>query len=265
MENFKEINPVFQALLGTTFTWLLTALGASLIFFKREISKKYLDSMLSFAAGIMVSASFFSLLQPAILMGKERIYLVFLGFLSGGFFLLLIDKILPHLHLFTFKYEEEGIKTRWKRMTLLILAITIHNIPEGLAVGIGFGAASLNLEKSSLLGALSLTLGIGLQNFPEGFAVAGPLRREGASPWKAFWYGQLSALVEPIAGVFGVLFVYLAHSILPFALSFAAGAMVYVVVEELIPEAQKEPHSDLSTISILLGFTIMMFLDVVFS
>ncbi len=219
MENFKEINPVFQALLGTTFTWLLTALGASLIFFKREISKKYLDSMLSFAAGIMVSASFFSLLQPAILMGKERIYLVFLGFLSGGFFLLLIDKILPHLHLFTFKYEEEGIKTRWKRMTLLILAITIHNIPEGLAVGIGFGAASLNLEKSSLLGALSLTLGIGLQNFPEGFAVAGPLRREGASPWKAFWYGQLSALVEPIAGVFGVLFVYLAHSILPFALS----------------------------------------------
>lgn len=265
MEFFKGLNPIYQALLGTTFTWLMTALGASLIFFKKDVSKRYLDSMLSFAAGIMLSASFFSLLSPAISMGKDKLHLILFGFLSGGFFLLLIDKILPHLHLFTEKYEEEGIKTRWHRITLLILAITLHNIPEGLAVGVGFGAASLNLENATFLGAISLALGIGLQNFPEGFAVSGPLRREGASPWKAFWYGQLSAVVEPIAGVFGVLFVLVAHSILPFALSFAAGAMVYVVVEELIPEAQKEPHSDLSTISILVGFSLMMFLDVIFS
>lgn len=221
--------------------------------------------MLSFAAGIMLSASFFSLLSPAIEMGKGKLYLVISGFLSGGLFLLLIDKILPHIHLFTFRDEEEGVKTRWRRITLLILAITLHNIPEGLAVGVGFGAASLNIENSNLLSAISLAIGIGLQNFPEGFAVSGPLRREGASRWKAFWYGQLSAIVEPVGGIFGVIFVLVAHSILPFALSFAAGAMVYVVVEELIPEAQKEPHSDLSTISILSGFTIMMFLDVIFS
>lgn len=221
--------------------------------------------MLSFAAGIMLSASFFSLLSPAIEMGRGKLHLVILGFLTGGLFLLLVDKILPHIHLFTSKDEEEGLKTPWRRMTLLILAITLHNIPEGLAVGVGFGAASLNIENSNLLGAISLALGIGLQNFPEGFAVSGPLRREGASRWKAFWYGQLSAIVEPVAGIFGVLFVLVAHSILPFALSFAAGAMVYVVVEELIPEAQKEPHSDFSTISIISGFTIMMLLDVIFS
>lgn len=265
MEFFKTLNPVLQGLIATVFTWLMTALGASLIFLRKDVSKKALDSMLAFAAGIMLSASFFSLLSPAIDMGKDKLFLVIFGFLCGGLFLLLIDKILPHLHLFTLKDKEEGIKTHWKRITLLILAITLHNIPEGLAVGVGFGAASLNIENSSFLGAISLAIGIGLQNFPEGFAVSGPLRREGVSLWKAFWYGQLSAIVEPIAGVFGVLFVFLAHSILPFALSFAAGAMVYVVVEELIPEAQKEPHSDISTISILSGFALMMFLDVIFS
>ena len=265
MEFFKTLSPVFQAFLGATLNWLLTALGASLIFFKKDVSKKMLDSMMAFAGGIMLSASFFSLLLPAIEMGKGKYFLVFFGFLFGGLFLLLIDKTLPHLHLFTDKFESEGIKTKWKRVVLLILAITLHNIPEGLAVGVGFGVASLKAEGYTLAGAIALSIGIGIQNFPEGFAVSGPLRREGVSRWKAFWYGQLSAVVEPIAAAFGALFVILVHSILPFALSFAAGAMIYVVVEELIPEVQKEPHSDFSTISIILGFLVMMSLDVLFS
>lgn len=265
MENFASLNPILQTFLGTTLNWLITALGASLIFLKKDISRRFSDSMLSFAGGIMISASYFSLLAPAISMGKGKFYLVVLGFLFGGIFLLILDKILPHLHLFTKENEAEGIKTHWKKITLLIFAITLHNIPEGLAVGVAFGAASLGVENATLAGALSLSLGIGIQNFPEGFAVAGPLRREGISSFKAFWYGQLSAIVEPIAGVLGAIFVLSVSQILPFALSFAAGAMIYVVVEEIIPEVQREPHSDICTISIFLGFALMMFLDVLFS
>lgn len=265
MDFFKELSPFFQTLIATAFTWFLTLIGSSFIFLKKEVSKTTINSMLSFAAGIMVSASFFSLLSPAIEMGKEKFPLVFSGFLTGGLFILLIDKSLPHIHLFTGEKKEEGLKTKWKKTTLLILAITLHNIPEGISIGVAFGSASQNLENSTLASAISLAIGIGIQNLPEGFAVSGPLRREGFSLWKAFFYGQLSAMVEPIGGIFGCIFVMAANLILPFVLSFAAGAMVYVVVEELIPEAQKEPHNDLSTISILLGFSLMMFLDVIFS
>ena len=185
-----------------------------------------------------------------------------MGFLLGGAFLWLVDKLLPHLHLGLPTEEAEGIKTSWQRSLLLVLAITLHNIPEGLAVGVGFGALAANLPSASLAGAVALALGIGIQNFPEGTSVSVPLRREGMSRLKAFWYGQLSGLVEPVAGVIGAAAVIVMQPILPYALAFAAGAMIYVVVEELIPEAQRESLSDVATIGAMLGFAVMMTLDV---
>ena len=263
---FLGLNPVAQALVATLFTWFLTALGAGLVFFFKTIRRKVLDGMLGFAAGVMIAASYWSLLAPAIEMAEEGSLPAWVpatvGFLMGGFFLWIIDKILPHLHLGFPMEEAEGIKTSWHRSVLLVLAITLHNIPEGLAVGVAFGALASDLSAASLAGAVALALGIGIQNFPEGAAVSVPLRREGFSRLKSFWYGQLSGVVEPIAGVLGALAVILIKPILPYALAFAAGAMIYVVVEEMIPESQLEKNTDIATLGAMGGFAVMMTLDV---
>jgi len=260
------ISPVLLALGATLFTWAVTALGAALVFFFKSINKRILNTMLGFAAGVMIAASYWSLLKPAIEMSAANGGLPWLpavvGFLSGGAFLLIIDKILPHLHMGLESKHVEGIKTSWQRSTLLILAITLHNIPEGLAVGVAFGSLAGSWTPAALGSAMALAFGIGLQNFPEGAAVSIPLRREGFSRWKAFWYGQLSGFVEPLAGVAGAFLVLLIKPLLPYALSFAAGAMIFVVVEELIPEAQRGNETDLSTIGAMFGFAVMMFLDV---
>ncbi len=266
LEWFTTLDPVLQALLATLFTWFITALGASMVFMFKTINRKVLDSMLGFAAGIMIAASFWSLLAPAIemaeSMGTPAWIPAVVGFLAGGFFLWIVDKILPHLHLGFPTNEAEGIKTSWQRSILLVLAITLHNIPEGLAVGVAFGAISASMPSATLAGAIALTIGIGIQNFPEGAAVSVPLRREGLSRFKAFWFGQLSGFVEPIAGVIGAYAVTMMRPILPYALSFAAGAMIYVVVEELIPESQLNKNTDVATVGAMLGFAVMMALDV---
>lgn len=266
VEWLLEYNPVLLALFATLFTWGVTALGSSMVFFFKTINKRVLNSMLGFAAGVMIAASFWSLLKPAIEMAEENgsppWLPALIGFLSGGAFLLIVDKILPHLHLGLAIDKAEGIKTQWQRSVLLVLAITLHNIPEGLAVGVAFGALAHNPDAGVLAGAVALAIGIGLQNFPEGAAVSIPLRREGFTRLKAFTYGQLSGIVEPIAGVIGALLVITITPLLPYALSFAAGAMIFVVVEELIPESQAGNETDFSTIGAMLGFATMMFLDV---
>ena len=266
LETLLKINPVLLALYAGLFTWSITALGATLVFFFKKINTKILNLMLGFAAGIMIAASFWSLLKPAIEMSENQGVIPWIpaavGFLSGGIFLLTIDKILPHLHLGLSIDKAEGIKTSWQRSILLVLAITLHNIPEGLAVGVAFGALASSPEIGTLTGAIALALGIGLQNFPEGTAVSVPLRREGLSRLKAFNYGQLSGFVEPIAAVFGAYLVMAVTPLLPYALSFAAGAMIFVVVEELIPESQRGDETDYSTIGAMIGFTIMMILDI---
>ncbi len=260
------LSPLHQALIATGFTWLVTALGAGLVFFFKSINRKILDSMLGFAAGVMIAASFWSLLAPAIQMSEESGNLPWLapliGFLAGGVFLKIADSLIPHLHLGMPLEKAEGVKTRWKRSILLVTAITLHNIPEGLAVGVAFGAVAADIPSATLAGAAALALGIGIQNFPEGAAVSIPLRREGLSRFKSFWYGQLSGMVEPVAGIIGVVAVLVMRPLLPYALSFAAGAMIYVVVEELIPEAQSSGNSDFATMGTMLGFAVMMLLDV---
>jgi len=268
LNGFKELSPVYQALLATCFTWFLTALGASVVFFFKTINRKFLDAMLGFAAGVMIAACFWSLLAPAIEMSEGEALPSWVpvvgGFLLGGVFLRLVDKILPHLHLGFPGDQAEGIKTSWKRSVLLVMAITIHNIPEGLAIGVAFGAAASGLPATSLAGAIALAIGIGIQNFPEGAAVSIPLRREGLSRKKSFMYGQLSGVVEPVAGVIGAMAVMFMKPILPYALSFAAGAMIFVVVEELIPESQLNKNTDIATLGAMLGFAVMMALDVGF-
>jgi ZIP family zinc transporter len=263
---FTGLNPVVQALIATLFTWSVTALGAAFVFFFKSINRKVLDGMLGFAAGVMIAASYWSLLAPAIEMAEggslPAWFPATTGFLMGGFFLWIIDKILPHLHLGFPRQEAEGIKTSWHRSVLLVLAITLHNIPEGLAVGVAFGALASDLPSATLAGAIALALGIGIQNFPEGTAVAVPLRREGFTRLKSFWYGQLSGFVEPIAGVLGAVAVILIKPMLPYALAFAAGAMIFVVVEELIPESQLEKNTDIATMGAMGGFAVMMTLDV---
>ncbi|HOI49308.1 MAG TPA: ZIP family metal transporter [Prolixibacteraceae bacterium] len=266
LNDLLQYNPILLALLATLFTWGVTALGAAMVFFFKTINKKILNSMLGFAAGVMIAASFWSLLKPAIEMAEENGSVAWVpalvGFLAGGAFLLLIDKILPHLHYGLSIDKAEGVKTSWQRSILLILAITLHNIPEGLAVGVAFGALGHNPEIGTLAGAIALAIGIGLQNFPEGAAVSIPLRREGFSRSKSFMYGQLSGIVEPIAGVIGAGMVLLITPVLPYALAFAAGAMIFVVVEELIPESQTGNETDLSSIGAMVGFATMMVLDV---
>lgn len=266
MKALLNLNPVLLALIATLFTWFVTAAGSSMVFFFKTINKKILNSMLGFAAGIMIAASFWSLLKPAIEMAEENGTVPWMpalvGFLSGGAFLLIVDIILPHLHMGLSTDKAEGIKTSWQRSILLVLAITLHNIPEGLAVGVAFGALANNPDVGVLSGAVALAIGIGLQNFPEGAAVSIPLRREGFTRLRAFNYGQLSGMVEPIAGVIGAYLVLAIEPLLPYALSFAAGAMIFVVVEELIPESQTGNETNLSTIGAMLGFATMMFLDV---
>lgn len=265
---FQDLPATAQAVLATLFTWGMTALGAALVFMTKTINKKLLDGMLGFAAGVMIAASYWSLLAPALEMSEGKSVPAWFppaaGFIAGGLFLAAIDKVLPHLHLGLPMEAAEGIKTTWHRSVLLILSITLHNFPEGLAVGVAFGAVAADLPSATLAAAAALAIGIGIQNLPEGTAVALPLRREGMSRLKSFWYGQLSAVVEPIAAVIGAGAVVLARPILPYALSFAAGAMIFVVVEELIPESQCGGNTDIATTGAMSGFVVMMILDVAF-
>ncbi len=263
----QQFNPVTQALVATLFTWGVTAAGAALVFFTRSVNHKLMDSMLGFAAGVMIAASFWSLLAPGIEMAEQFGQVAWLtaaiGFMGGGIFMRVIDKFLPHLHPSLSIDKSEGVKTSWQRSTLLVLAITLHNIPEGLAVGVAFGAVAADLPSATIGGAIALAIGIGIQNFPEGAAVSMPLRREGMSKRKSFFMGQASGAIEPLAGVLGALFVLRLQSILPYALCFAAGAMIFVVVEELIPESQRKYENiDLVTMATMTGFTVMMILDV---
>lgn len=269
LDALRQLPPVTQALVAGTFTWGVTALGASLVFPFRRLPGAVLDAMLGFAAGVMIAASVWSLLIPAIELAAHRGEPAWLpatvGFLLGGLCLGLADRVLPHLHPFRPRAEAEGPTTNWRRSTLLVLAITLHNVPEGLAVGVAFGAAAHGFDvagSATFMGAVLLAIGIGLQNFPEGIAVAMPLRSEGVSPLRSFWYGQLSAAVEPFAAAAGAAAVLAVRPVLPYALAFAAGAMIYVVVEELIPEAQQRGRTDLATAATLVGFVVMMILDV---
>lgn len=258
MNILNNMSPILLAFVATIFTWMITALGASIVFFFKKVNKTILDCMLSIAAGVMIAASFWSLLSPSIEMaenlGMNKIIMPTLGFISGGLLLVISDKI--------FQKKSNTISDKKKRIFMLIFSITMHNIPEGLAVGVAFGSVMYGLEGATILSALGLALGIGIQNFPEGTAVSVPLRREGLSRKKAFFYGQLSGIVEPIAGVIGALLVLKVRFILPFLLSFAAGAMIYVVAQELIPESQTNKRKSLISICTLIGFAIMMILDV---
>ncbi|WP_208585576.1 ZIP family metal transporter [Gracilibacillus suaedae] len=264
---FQNFNPIIQALIATLFTWGMTALGASLVFATKSINQRLMDSMLGFAGGVMIAASYWSLLGPSIELSEGNTigawFPAAIGFMLGGVFLWGIDKILPHLHPNTPVEEAEGIhQKKRKRSTLLVLAITLHNIPEGLAVGIAFGALANGGTEASLAGAMTLALGIGIQNFPEGVAVSMPLRAEGMSRAKSFQYGQFSGMVEPIAAVIGAFAVSFIEPLLPYALSFAAGAMIFVVAEEVIPSSQEKGNKDLASMSLMIGFTLMMILDV---
>lgn len=265
---FSALHPVTQALIGGLFTYAVTAAGAAVVFLTAEVKRRLLDGMLGFAAGVMIAASFWSLLAPAIEIAGHGPIPGWLpagvGFLLGGAVIWSIDKVLPHLHLYLPIEEAEGLSTSWRRSVLLVSAITLHNIPEGLAVGVAFGGVAAGIEGTSLAGAIALAFGIGVQNFPEGIAVAMPLRGEGLSRGRAFWYGQLSGLVEPIFAIIGAAAVVQVTAILPYALSFAAGAMVFVVVEELIPESHHAGNVDLATLCLMLGFVLMMILDVAF-
>lgn len=264
IDYFESIDPILAALYATLFTWFLTALGASFVFFFKNMNRMVLDGMLGFTGGVMIAASFWSLLAPAIEMSKGegfvKVIPAAVGFALGALFIFGLDKILPHLHI-NFK-ETEGMKSPWQRTTLLVLAITLHNIPEGLAVGVLFGGVAAGIPEASIAGAVTLAIGIGIQNFPEGIAVSMPLRRMGMSRWKSFMYGQSSAIVEPIAGVLGAVAVTFFTPLLPYALAFAAGAMIFVVVEEVIPETQQDKNTDIATLGLIGGFIVMMTLDV---
>ncbi len=263
---FESIDPVLGAFLATLFTWIVTALGASVVFFFKSMKRSVLDGMLGFTGGVMVAASFWSLLSPAIEMsegeGFVKVMPAAVGFALGALFLFVLDKYLPHLHINFKPNESEGVETNFHKTTLLVLAITLHNIPEGLAVGVLFGGVAAGIPEASIAGAVVLAIGIGIQNFPEGIAVSMPLRRQGVTRKKSFWYGQLSAIVEPIAGVVGALAVTFFTPILPYALAFAAGAMIFVVVEEVIPETQRDKYTDIATLGFIGGFLVMMSLDV---
>lgn len=268
-EFFISLNPVLQALIATILTWATTALGAALVFMTKSVNRKFMDGMLGFAAGVMIAATFWSLLDPALEMSKGKFlpqwFPPTVGFLAGVIILAGIDRILPHLHLGFPMVNVEGIKSTRKRSTLLWLAVTLHNFPEGLAIGVVFGAVAIGASSVTLPVAIVLTIGLGLQNIPEGTAISFSLRREGMSRLKSFWYGQLSAVVEPIGGIIGATAVVLANQIFPYASGFAAGAMMFVVVEELIPESQRGEHPDIATIGTMIGFVVMMILDVAFS
>jgi ZIP family zinc transporter len=262
----ESIDPILAALYASLFTWIITAAGASLVFFFKGMNRALLDGMLGFTGGVMVAASFWSLLAPAIDMsagnGFVKVIPAAVGFSMGAVFIYGLDKILPHLHINFKESEKEGLKSPWHRTTLLVLAITMHNIPEGLAVGVLFGGVAAGLPEATIAGAVALAMGIGIQNFPEGLAVSMPLRRQGVSKFKCFWYGQMSAIVEPVAAVIGALAVTIFTPVLPYALAFAAGAMIFVVVEEVVPETQRDNFTDIATLGFIGGFLVMMVLDV---
>jgi ZIP family zinc transporter len=269
IEWLENQSPLVQAVLATCFTWAVTALGAAVVFLFRKVNQLFLDMMMGFAAGVMMAASFWSLLAPSIEMAQDSSLPAWapaaIGFLLGGAFLFGLDKVIPHLHLHLPTDKAEGLNAKkMHRSILLVSAITLHNIPEGLAIGVAFGAAGHAMDAASFSGAVALAIGIGIQNFPEGVSVSVPLHRDGFSKWKSFVYGQFSGFVEPISAAIGVLAVTLMKPILPYALAFAAGAMIFVVVEELIPESQSNKNTDLATLSVLLGFVVMMILDVAF-
>lgn len=262
-----ELDIVMQVIIATLFTWGMTALGAAVVFTSKEMNQKLLDGILGFAGGVMIAASFWSLLTPALEMADNGPLPAWvpaaIGFLSGGLFLWIVDKTLPHLHPGLSRENAEGINPeKKKRSTLLVLAITMHNIPEGLAIGVAFGAVAAGFESASIASAAALAIGIGIQNLPEGLAVSMPLRREGMSRRKSFLYGQFSGMVEPFSAVIGVLAVSYIEPLLPYALSFAAGAMIFVVAEEVIPGSQEEGNKDLASMALMVGFAIMMILDV---
>ena len=270
---FIKQSPIIQALIGGLFTWILTAIGASLVFFFKSSNRKVLDMCLGFTGGVMIAASFWSLLSPAIAtvekqqeLGITTLPIWFapaVGFLLGALFLYYLDKKIPHLHLFESVENAEGPKTDLKKTELLVLAIALHNIPEGLAVGVAFGALASGMDIGMEMGgAIALAIGMGLQNAPEGFAVSMPLRRQGLSKFKSWQWGQLPAIVEPIFAVIGAAIVISVYPILPYALSFAAGAMIFIVIEEVIPESQRGGNVDLASIGLILGFIVMMILDV---
>lgn len=265
-EWFEQLDAISQALLAGLFTWAMTAAGAAPVFFTRRVNRRLLDAMLGFSGGIMLAASYWSLLEPAVEISSRRGGPAWLppaiGFAVGGCFLWSLDKIVPHLHLGLPTEQAEGPPSQWRRAALLVSAITLHNIPEGLAVGVAFGGAIAGIPSASVAAAVTLTVGIGIQNFPEGAAVALPLRAEGVSSWRSFTAGQLSAVVEPVAAVVGAAAVTFAAPLLPYALGFAAGAMIFVVVEELIPESHQAGNDDLATLSLLGGFLLMMILDI---
>mgnify|MGYP000223691440 CR=1 FL=1 len=266
IQYFESIDPVLGALYAALFTWIVTAAGASLVFLFKGMNRALLDGMLGFTGGVMVAASFWSLLAPGIEMspgeGFVKVIPAAVGFGLGALFIFGLDKVLPHLHINFGDDENEGPDTPWHRTTLLVLAIALHNIPEGLAVGVLFGGVAAGIPEASIGGAVALALGIGIQNFPEGLAVSMPMRRNGASKFKSFWYGQLSAIVEPVAAVLGAVAVAFFTPILPYALAFAAGAMIFVVVEEVIPETQRDKYTDIATLGFIGGFIVMMSLDV---
>jgi ZIP family zinc transporter len=268
IEFFYALHPVLQALFAGIFTWGVTAIGAAMVFLAREINERILDSMLGFAGGVMIAASFWSLLAPAIELSQEGPVPAWMpaatGFIIGGIFLQSLDLILPHLHKKGPHEQAMGPKTGLPRTTLLVLAITIHNIPEGLAVGVAFGAVAAGYPSASIAGAVALALGIGIQNFPEGLAVSVPLHGEGLSRMRSFWYGQLSGVVEPMAALVGAATVYIARFLLPYALAFAAGAMIFVVVDNLIPEWHLHENRSLAMMGLFIGFACMMVLDVAF-
>lgn len=276
---FVNQNPIIQALFAGLFTWFITAIGSGLVFFFNSSHRKALDISLGFTGGVMIAASFWSLLAPSIeyvemqkelgLTNMPSWLAPTIGFFLGALFLFGLDKIIPHLHMFEKKTNAEGVNTKWQKTILLVLAIAMHNIPEGLAVGVAFGAIAspeivnnLNVEIFTLGSAIALAIGIGIQNFPEGFAVSMPLRRQGMSKFKSWQWGQLSAIVEPIFAVIGAAIVLQVLPILPYALAFAAGAMIFIVVEEVIPESQKGGNTDLATMGLIAGFIVMMALDV---
>ena len=270
---FIEQSAIIQALIGGLFTWFLTAVGATLVFFFKSSNRKVLDMCLGFTGGVMIAASFWSLLSPAIAtvekqqeLGITNLPIWFapaVGFLLGALFLYFFDKKIPHLHLFESVENAEGPKTDLKKTELLVIAIALHNIPEGLAVGVAFGALASGMDIGMEMGgAIALAIGMGLQNAPEGFAVSMPLRRQGMSKFKSWQWGQLSAIVEPIFAVIGAAIVISVYPILPYALSFAAGAMIFIVIEEVIPESQRGGNVDLASIGLILGFIVMMILDV---
>jgi len=268
IEFFRNVHPAVQALIAGCFTWFLTAVGSAVVFLSKGLNRKLLDGALGFAAGVMLSASFWSLILPAVRLSCDKGNMAWvpvgLGFLIGGIFMRVIDRMVPHLHLYLPIEKAEGVKTSWHKSTLLFLAMSLHNIPEGLVIGVSFGAVAQGLPGATLAAAIALAVGIGIQDIPEGMAVSVPLHRKGISRLKSFWYGQLSGFVEPIAALIGVMAVSFSKPLLPYAMGFAAGAMIFVVIEELIPESQYGGHGDTATMGTMLGFIAMMALEVAF-